>query len=89
MFGNSSSVFVVDLVEVGEHALLDVASGLTKEATDVGNDIFAVLVREDLSEKSAGLLIVVVGVLVGVSATFSLELDLSLSVRLVLNGAVG
>jgi len=79
---------VVDLVEVLDHALLDVSAALAKATGNVRDDILSVLIAKDLSKELTRLLVVVVGVGKLVTASDSSHGVLSLGVALVLDGAV-
>lgn len=84
--GDARSVLRVDLVEVREDALLDVAAALAETTRDVLDDLSAHLVVKDLAEKDARLLVVGVRVLVLVAAGLAIELLGSPGVDLVLDG---
>lgn len=83
--GNLGTVLVVDLVEVCYESFLDVSSAFGEGARDVVNQVGAISVVKHLPEKRTGLLVVVVGVLVRVSASGALNRMLMPGVLLVLN----
>ena len=69
--GDAGTVLGVDLVEVGEDALLDVAAALAQATSDVGDSLCSHLIVEDSAEEGARLLVVGVGMLVGVAASLA------------------
>lgn len=79
---------MVDLVEMLDHALLDISAALAKRTGDVLNQVLSVSVGEHLSEELTGLLVVVVGVRQGVATDFTGDGEFGLGVALVLNRAV-
>lgn len=71
LFGNSSTVLLINLEEVREHAFLDVSSAFAESTGNVFNYGFSHVVVEDSAEEFSRLLVVVVGVIVSVSSNCS------------------
>jgi len=84
--GDACAVLRVDLVEVGEDALLNVPTALTEATRDVVHDFLAHGVVEDVAEEGTRLLVVRVRVLVSVAASLANHLLWSPGVSLVLDG---
>ena len=87
--GDACTVLGVDLVEVGKDALLDVAAALAQSTRDVGDDLCSHCIVEDIAEEGAGLLVVGVGVLVGVTASLANHRLLCPGVDRGLDGSAG
>ena len=85
LLGDARTVLGINLVEVRENALLDVAAALAQATGDVVDGLLAHGVVEDVAEEGARLLVVGVGVLVGVASRLALELLLGPSVSRVLD----
>lgn len=83
---DATSVFGIDLVEMLDHALLDVAAALAETASDVSDCLCTHFVVEDFAEELARLLVVVVGVLVRVATGLANHSLLFPGVDFVLNG---
>ena len=75
LLGDAGTILGINLVEVREDALLDVASALAQATSDVVDDLLAHGVIEDVAEEGAGLLVVRVGVLVSVATSLASERD--------------
>ena len=86
--GNSLTILGINLVEKLDHLLLDFSSGTTKTATDVLDQMSPVSLVHYLSEESSGLLKIIIGVLMRVSACKAGERKLSLLLARVLDWAV-
>ena len=86
--GNSLTVLGINLVEKLDHLLLDFSSGTTETAADVLDQMSPVSFIHYLPEQSPGLLEIVIGVLMRVSARETCECKLSLLLAWVLNWAV-
>ena len=71
-----------------EHSLLNVSAALSETASDVGDNSLSILIVEYFVPQCAGLLIVIVGVLVCVASSISLEFDRCLGIGLVLYRSV-
>ena len=86
--GNSLTILRINLVEKLDHLLLDFSSGTTETAADVLDQVSPVSLVHYLSEESSGLLEIIIGVLMRVSASEAGERKLSLLLAWVLNWAV-
>ena len=86
--GNSLTILRINLVEKLDHLLLDFSSGTTETAADVLDQVSPVSLIHHLSEESSGLLEIIIGVLMRVSASEAGERKLSLLLAWVLNRAV-
>jgi len=86
--GNTGAILVIDLVEVLDHSLLDVHAAIFHSITNVSNDGLSLLIIEHLSEQSSGLLVVIVGVEVGISASLTGDSPFVVSVSFIFNGTV-
>lgn len=86
--GNSLTILGINLVEKLDHLLLDFSSGTTETAADVLDQVSPVSLVHYLSEESSGLLEIIIGVLMRVSASEAGERKLSLLLAWVLNWAV-
>lgn len=67
VLGNLGSVTLVNLHEVSAESIFDILTALAEGSRNVGDAVNTVLFAEGLVEESAGLLVVIIGVLVGVS----------------------
>ena len=86
--GNSLTILGINFVEKLDHLLLDFSSGTTETAADVLDQVSPVSFIHYLSEQSPGLLEIIIGVLVRVSACETCECKLSLLLARVLNWAI-
>ena len=85
---DSLTVFRINLVELLDHLLLNVSSGATKTAANIFNKVSSVSFVHDLSEESSGLLEIVIGMLMRVSASESSHREFNLLLAWILNRAI-
>jgi len=84
-FGDTGTVFGINLVKVLNHAFLDIATALAKASSHVGDSLLTHSVVENVAEESTRLLIIGVGVLVGVATSLASHAFLLPGVDTVLN----
>ena len=87
--GNACTVLWVHLVEVLNHALLNVTTAFAETTSDVSDSLLTHLLVENLAEEGARLLVVIVLVLVSVAAGLTLHVLLGPGIHLVLNRGAG
>jgi len=75
--GNSGTIFGITLVENFNLSFLDISSGVLEVSSDVFNQVISVNILHDLSEQSAGLGKVVIGVSGSVSLNQTSHLERS------------